>query len=478
MPGRDGAATPRAARTARTRANWTIAALCAGTILSALNSGMIAVSLSTLRREFAVDVATVTWVISVFYLTSAVLQPLMGRFADRYGPRRVFTAGMVVIMLAGALGPFAPSLPWLCAVRVLLAVGTATAFPSAAAMLRSISATSGGSPKKLIARIQLIDTSTAAIGPVVGGVLIALAGWQAVFWINIPLAAIAFVAALLLAPRDEPRAHVPLRRTVAESDLPGILAFSATIVALLMFLLDVTSDPDWLLLAAAVGAAALFAWRELRCATPFVDLRMLGSNLPLIRVYVTFILANLVLYSALFGIPQYLEDHAGYPTAAVGALLVPLAAFNVFMTPLVERLIDRRGLRTTLVLGTSGLAVATLGLLLLAASTAPWVVLLVTAAIGIPYVVVLISITQSLYVVAPPDQVGEAAGLFQTARSLGCIGSTVVVGVSFASGTGPADWLVLAGATAVLAVVVLVVVVAWRDRSGTPPAAASAPAAG
>ena len=90
-------------------------------MLSALNSGMVAVSLSTLRREFAVDVATVTWVISIFYLTSAVLQPLMGRFADRYGPRRVFATGMVTIMLAGALGPFAPDLAWLCAVRVLLA---------------------------------------------------------------------------------------------------------------------------------------------------------------------------------------------------------------------------------------------------------------------------------------------------------------------------------------------------------------------
>ncbi|WP_136706333.1 MFS transporter [Agromyces sp. H66] len=473
MPRQEG---PAAARASRARENWTIAALCTGTVLSALNSGMIAVSLSTLRREFAVDVATVTWVISVFYLTSAVLQPLMGRFADRYGPRRVFTTGMIVIMLAGALGPFAPSLAWLCAVRVLLAVGTATAFPAAAAMVRSISAVSGGSPKKLIARIQLIDTSTAAIGPVVGGALLALAGWEAVFWINIPLAAIAFVAALLLAPRDEPRDHVPLRTTIADSDLPGILAFSATVVALLIFLLDLTSDPNWLLLAAAVGGAALFAWRELRCAKPFVDLRMLGSNLPLIRVYVTFILATLVFYSALFGIPQYLEDHAGFHTATVGALLIPLAAFNVFITPVVERLIDRRGLRSTLVLGTSGLAVATLALLLLAASTAPWVVLLVAAAIGIPYVVVLISITQSLYVAAPPDQVGEAAGLFQTARSLGCIGSTVVVGVSFAGGTGPVDWLLLASTTAALAVVVLVMVVVWRDRSGTSPDAATAPA--
>lgn len=449
-----------------------IAALCTGTILSALNSGMVAVSLSTLRREFAVDVATVTWVISVFYLTSAVLQPLMGRLADRYGPRRVFAAGMWTIMLAGALGPFAPDLAWLCAVRVLLAIGTATAFPSAAAMLRAVAATSGGSAPKMIARIQLIDTSSAAVGPVLGGLLIVAFGWEAIFWINVPLAAVALVSTAVLAPRDAPRERVPLRQTLRESDVPGILLFVVTIATLLVFLLELPDGPLWLLLPAAVGAGALFAWRELRTQAPFIDLRLLAANVPLIRVYALFVLANLVFYSALFGIPQYLEDHAGYRTDLVGALLLPLAAFNVVMTPFVERLIDRRGAQRTLVIGSAALVVATLPLPLLGASAAAPVVLAVTAAVGIPYVFVLISITQSLYVAAPPEHVGQAAGLFQTARSLGCIAASVVVGLAFSGGTGAADWVLLASVTAGLAFAMLVVVVLWRvGRAPAPPSA-------
>ncbi len=193
-------------------ARWVVAALCTGTLLSALNSGMVAVALSTLRREFAVDVATVTWVISAFYLTSAVLQPIMGRLADRYGPRRVFAIGMWTVALAGALGPFAPNLVVLCAVRVLLAIGTATAFPSAAAMLRAVASTNGGNATKMIGRIQLVDTSSAAIGPVLGGLLIVAFGWPAIFWINIPLAALALVSTGILAPRDaraEPRTRTP-----------------------------------------------------------------------------------------------------------------------------------------------------------------------------------------------------------------------------------------------------------------------------
>lgn len=448
----------------RHASRWVIAALCTGTILSALNSGMVAVSLSTLRREFAVDVATVTWVISVFYLTSAVLQPLMGRLADRYGPRRVFATGMGIIMLAGALGPFAPDLVWLCAVRVLLAIGTATAFPSAAAMLRAVAATSGGSAPKMIARIQLIDTSSAAVGPVLGGLLIVAFGWGAIFWINVPLAAVALVSTAVLAPRDAPRERVPLRQTLRESDVPGILLFVVTIATLLVFLLELRDGPLWLLLTGTIGAAALFAWRELRAPTPFIDLRLLAANVPLMRVYALFVLANLVFYSALFGIPQYLEDHAGYRTDVVGALLLPLAAFNVVMTPFVERLIDRRGAHRTLVIGSAALAAATLALPLLGASTSVPVVLAATAAVGIPYVFVLISITQSLYLAAPPEHVGQAAGLFQTARSLGCIAASVVVGLAFSGGTGPADWVLLASITAGLAFATLVVVVLWRVR--------------
>lgn len=472
MPGSERADRgigPRAA-SPRHEIRWIVAALCTGTVLSALNSGMVAVALSTLRRAFAVDVATVTWVISAFYLTSAVLQPLMGRLADRYGPRRVFAFGMVTIIVAGALGPFAPNLAVLCAVRVLLAVGTAAAFPSAAAMLRAISATEGGDGRRLIARVQLIDTSAAAVGPVLGGLLIVAFGWEAIFWINIPLAALALVSTWRLAPADPQRPRVPLARTLRESDIPGVLLFIATVVGLLVFVLELPQGPSWPLLAAAIAAGALFTWRELRAATPFIDLRLLARDVPLLRVYALFVLANLVFYSALFGLPQYLEEHAGLPTDVVGLLLLPLAAFNVVMAPIAERLIDRRGLGTTLVVGTAALVAGTLLLPLLAATTAPIAVLAATAALGIPYVLVLVSITQSLTAASPPGHAGQAAGLFQTARSLGSTAAGVIVALAFTGGTGPGEWSLLAAITAGLAVVTLLVALVWRAAPTATPA--------
>ena len=448
--------------------NRTIAALCTGTAISGMNSGMIAVALSTMRGELKLNAASVMWVITVYYLASAILQPLMGRLADRYGPRKLFVFGMGVIILVGVVGPFASTLLTVCIARVFLAMGTATAFPSAAAMLRSIAASSGKSAPKMIGRIQMIDTGASAIGPVIGGLLITHMGWQSIFWINIPFALLALISTLFLAPTDGVRAKVPLRNTIVDSDIPGVLAFAVAIVALLTFLLELPTAPIWWLLPLTLVAGAIFFWRESRCAKPFINLQLLGSNTDLLMVYARFALINVVFYGVLFGVPQFLDDYGGYRTDVVGALVMPLAAFTLLLTPYTERLIERKGLRHTLVVGGVGLFASAILLTVLAVSTAPYVVLVVTAAMGIPYCILTISLTQSLYVAARPDEVGEAAGLFQLARCIAGISSTAIVGIAFASGSGATAWLYVAGAITVLALGHLLLVLVRRPRQLKP----------
>ncbi|MEO8908265.1 MAG: MFS transporter [Microbacteriaceae bacterium] len=402
--------TPSAAPKVR-HPRRTIAALCIGTALSALNAGMIAVALVTIRSDFTLDVATVTWVITSYYLASAALQPLMGRLADRYGPRRLFTFGMSVNVLTGVLTPFAPTFWLVCAGRVLLAVGMSTAFPAAAA--------------------------------------------------------IALISVLIMAPPDGVVLKESPLQTIIDSDVPGILTFSATIIALLMFLLGLPAHPNWWLIVVSLAAAVLFVWRELRCAKPFIDLRLLAANNRLVRVYVCFILVNLAFYTVLFGLPQLLEEHAHYSSDVVGLLIIPLAAFTIVLSPFVERMIDARGLRFALIVGGVGAVLGAAITGALALSTAPIVVLLVCAAVGIPYCVLVISLTQALYVAAPAGQSGEAAGLFQTAKCLAGISSTVIVGVSFSSGTTQTNWILIAGSITVLAVAYLVLVIVWGRRSAS-----------
>ena len=115
-----------------------VAGLSLGTALNPLNSSMIAVALVVLREDFGLDVATVTWVITAFYLTSAAGQPLMGRLADRFGPRRLFMLGMALVAVTCALAPSRRT-SRCCAWRgPFMALGTATAYPSAVVMVGAL----------------------------------------------------------------------------------------------------------------------------------------------------------------------------------------------------------------------------------------------------------------------------------------------------------------------------------------------------
>jgi MFS family permease len=454
--------------TAPARAGWAVAALSLGTLLNPLNSSMIAVALVPLQRDFQVSVTTVTWVVTSFYLASAAGQPLMGRFADRFGPRRLFLFGMLVVALACAATPFANSFAAVCAGRVALAIGTATAFPSAIAMLRSITAGSRVGTPRLLGRIQIANTSGAAIGPVLGGVLVTFLGWQAIFWVNVPLAALAFTGVSLFAPGDAARERTPLRRTVAESDVPGILLFVATLTALLVFLLDLRPQPLWWLLPVVPVAAGLFVWRELRTHHPFLDLRLLAANRRLLMVYLCFAVFNIVYYSAFFGLPQYLQEHGGYSAGITGLLMFPLAAVTIAVTPVAARAIESVWLRPTLLAGASALVVGAVLLGFAAVTTTPWVMLALTAALGIPYCVVSIAMNQALYSAARPQDAGVAAGIFQTSRYVGAIVATTVLGLLFSAGTTSGSWLAAVAVASALAVVhlCLLVFVRPRDRSG------------
>src|SRR5690606_36128750 len=106
------------------RWNLTVWSLGLGASLNPLNSSMLAVGLVALRHEFGVSVSQVAWIVTVFYLTSAVAQPLMGRVADLAGPRRVFVWGMALVGVASAVAPLTGSFALLCAMRVLISIGT------------------------------------------------------------------------------------------------------------------------------------------------------------------------------------------------------------------------------------------------------------------------------------------------------------------------------------------------------------------
>lgn len=442
-----------------------VAGLSLGTALNPLNSSMIAVALVVLRADFGLDVAAVTWVVTSFYLASAAGQPVMGRLADRFGPRRMFMLGMALVAVTCALAPLAPNFALLCVARAVMALGTATAYPSAVVMVGAIAHRANVDSARPLGRLQMANTSAAAVGPVVGGLLVSFVGWEALFLINVPLALAALLIVRQAAQKDEAREHGSLAELIRDSDIPGILAFVTALLLVMMAALNVAPDYRWWMLAAGMAIAALFAWRELRFNRPFLDLRLLGRNRPLMLVYLGFAVFSSVYYFVFFGLPQLLQEAGGYDPGVVGLLMLPLAAMSVVATPWAVKAIGKFGVRRVLIAGVVLLtAVAALMWLLTGTLVIPLVVVL-TALMGIPYGTVSIATNQGMFVSTRAQERGVAAGIYQTCRYVGAIAATVMIGVFAAGGVDQESWARMVLAMLVLCLVTFGVCLLWRQRT-------------
>jgi MFS family permease len=448
----------------KSRTGLAVAGLSLGTALNPLNSSMIAVALVVLRADFGLDVAAVTWVITSFYLSSAAGQPLMGRLADRFGPRRMFMLGMGLVAVTCAFAPFAPNFALLCLARAIMALGTAAAYPSAVVMIGAISHRAKVESARPLGRIQMANTSAAAVGPVIGGLLVGLVGWQSLFLINVPLALTALLIVRQVAPADETRAHGNLAELVRDSDIPGILGFVGSLLLVMMAMLNVAPAFRWWMLAGGTLVAALFVWRELRFSPPFLDLRLLGRNRPLMLVYLGFAVFSSVYYFTFFGLPQLLQEAGGYDPGLVGLLMLPLATMSVLATPWAVRAMNRFGVRRVLIAGVVLLAAVAAMMWLLTASLAIPLVLALTTLMGVPYGAVSIASNQGMFVSTRPQERGVAAGIFQTCRYVGAITATVLIGVFAGGGVDQASWGLMVLAMLVLSALAFSVTLLWRER--------------
>lgn len=296
--------------------------LLLGAVLNPVNSTMIATALVAVGHAFGVGAADTAWLVASLYLASAVAQPTMGKLADLLGPRRVFLAGLVIVTAAGLVGAVAPAFGWLIASRVLLGVGTSAAYPCAMALLRGEAARLGRTtPRPVLARLSLASLGSAAAGPVLGGLLAATVGWRGIFAVNVPVALLGLVLALVWLPRD---ATAPREARTGSVDALGILLFGATLTVSMLFLMNLR-HPRWLLLVpAAVLCAALVRW-QLRRASPFLDLRMLARHRPLVLTYLRHGLTYLVIYCVMYGYAQWLEESHGFSSFHAGLVILPMS---------------------------------------------------------------------------------------------------------------------------------------------------------
>src|SRR6478609_4434537 len=234
----------------------TVTPLVMGSALNPVNSSVIATALVPIAAALHVPVGRTLILVSSLYLACAIAQPTAGKLAEEFGPRRVFLAGIMLVLLGGVAGGLGNNLAVLVMARVLIGVGTSCGYPSAMVIIRrrSHQAGLGEPPGSVLGSLAIAGSATVAIGPPIGGLLVGGLGWRSAFLLNVPLAAAALAMTLAWIPRDK---QSPARRKIAEVatriDLGGIVLFGGMLSALLVFLMSLP-HPGWLALAISVGA--------------------------------------------------------------------------------------------------------------------------------------------------------------------------------------------------------------------------------
>lgn len=396
-----------------------IAPMLLGSVLNPVNSSIIAVSLVPIGVAFGAPPARTAWLVSALYLATSIGQPVVGRLIDLYGPRRLFLAGATLVGIAGLLGTVAPNLGVLIAARVLLGFGTCAGYPAAMYLIRSEAGRTGrDSPAAVLTALAVASQTIAVIGPTLGGLLIGVGGWRATFALNVPLAAASLLLGALRLPRSPARARTTDQRLVRVVDFAGMLLFAAALVALLLFLMS-PAVRQLYLVAIAVAAAAGFALRELRARNPFIDLRVLAGNAPLLASYARTMLAMTVAYAVLYGFTQWLEDGRGLTATGAGLVLLFLSLASLVVSAVTGRRAEIRG---KLVVGASAQLAAGLLLLFAASSGSPiWLLLVIAVVAGVPQGLNNLANQNAVYHQADPERIGASAGLLRTFGYLGAI---------------------------------------------------------
>ncbi|MFF2147696.1 MFS transporter [Kitasatospora sp. NPDC058190] len=403
-----------------------LAPMVLGSVLNPINSSMIAVALVPVGTAFGAPPAETAWLVTALYLATAVGQPVIGRLVDDYGPRRLYLAGTALVGLAGLLGALAPSLGLLVVARVLLGLGTSAAYPAAIHLTRSEAERTGqSSPTGVLTALAVAGQTVAVVGPTLGGLLIGLGGWRTVFAVNVPLSLTCLALGLSRLP-----ATLPRRNREDRLDHAGIALFAVLLLTLMLFVMK-PGTALWHLPVLTVLAAVGFAVRETRTSDPFIDLRALARNRPLIATYLRQVLGNTGTYAFLYGYTQWLEEGRGLGAASAGLVLLPLSLTGLAVSVVTGRSAAVRG---KLLVGSVFQMAASAALLLLGSTSAVAVLIAVGLLAGVPQGLIGLGNQTALYHQADPATIASAAGLLRTFMYLGAMAASAANAAFFPHG--------------------------------------------
>lgn len=394
---------------------WVLAATILASSMAFIDGTVLHVALPAIQATFAAPFSSLQWIVNGYTLMLGALLLAGGALGDQAGRRRIFCGGIILFALASIACALAPNAQSLIASRIVQGVGAALMVPQSLAII----AASFPRPVRgrAIGTWAACSALTTTAGPVIGGLLIDSVSWRAVFWINVPLAAVA----LLLTAR-----HMPESRSAAKEpiDWPGAAIATLTLGALTYALTrwprihDAVPFDLLAALALGIAGAGAFVWIERRTAAPLVPPALFRA-----RDFSGLNVMTLLLYAALSGalflLPYNLIQLQGYTATQAGLALMPLGLLIGVLSRHAGQLSDRIGPRAPLIAGPllvaagcGGLAVPGIGGGYFATFFVPVILIALGMALAVS------PLTTAVMNAAPDDRSGAASGVNNAASRI------------------------------------------------------------
>lgn len=431
---------------------------CLSLLIVSMDATIVNVAIPNIRADLNATGSQLQWVIDIYTLVLASLLLLSGAAADRFGRRGTFQLGLVVFAVASLLCSLAPNIETLIAARLLQAIGGSMLNPVAMSIITQVFTGRVERARAIGVWGGVVGISMAA-GPIVGGALIEVINWRAVFWINLPICALAILLTAIFVPESK-------SATMRDVDPVGQGLGMAFLFGVVFMLIEGPvmgwADPRTVAVGvtAAVALAAFLAY-EARRRDPFIDLRFFRS-IPFASATMIAVCAFASWGAFLFMMSLYLQDERGFSAMHTGLIYLPIAIGALVFSPLSGRMVGRFGARPSLLIAGALITAATLMLAELSATTPVWQLLVVFAVFGIGFSMVNAPVTNAAVSGMPTDRAGAASAIASTSRQVGVSigvalcgsvagGALAATGPDFAVASRPL-WLICAA----LGVVIIV----------------------
>ncbi|HEY6890102.1 MAG TPA: MFS transporter [Solirubrobacter sp.] len=417
-----------------TQRSWVLALAAVASFMVALDTLVVSTALTTIRLDLKASVEQLEWTVNAYNLSFAVLLMTASALGDRFGRRRLFSAGLALFSVASAACALAPDAGTLIVARAIQGMGAAAVMPLALTLVGA-----AFPPEKrgsAMGALQGLTGLAVASGPVIGGAVAQGLAWQWIFWINVPIGLLAVPLVLTRIPES--------RGSDDALDIPGLALITGAAFGIVWGLVR-GNGAGWgsAEVVASIGAGAVllaaFVGWERRATTPMLPPSLFRSRAFSAGNGASFLMIA-ALFSAVFFLAQYLQTVLGLGPLGAGLRLLPWTATLFFVAPVAGTLVDRYGPRRFM---GAGLALQAVGLSWVAlvsdnASYLQMIPALMVAGAGVSMAIPA-TISSAVNAVSA-EHVGKAAGVNSTLRELGGVFGIAITVAVFAGAGGYASF--------------------------------------